>query len=82
MPSQTSTNLAQQGEAIYQRNLKDQLERSHRDEFVAIEPISGDYYLGRTFGEAVAAARAAHPDRLTHVIRIGHAAALHMGSAR
>ena len=82
MASQSSMNIAQQGEAIYQGRLKDQLEQRHRDEFVAIEPVSGDYYLGQTLSEAAAAARAAHPGRLTHVIRIGHTAALHMGSAR
>ncbi|MGM0487487.1 MAG: hypothetical protein ACQESR_12100 [Planctomycetota bacterium] len=47
--------------------------------FVCIEPESGDYFLGRTFDDAVNQAIDAHPDRLTHTLRVGHAAALHLG---
>ncbi len=57
--------------------LRSALEAEHRDEFVAIEPESGDYFLGRTLREAVGAARRAHPDRLTHAMRVGHKAAIH-----
>ena len=65
--------------ALYEGSLKAMLEPSHRDEFIAIEPDSGDYYLGPTLTEAVTAARAAHPNRLSFVMRIGHRAALHIG---
>ena len=47
--------------------------------FVAIEPESGEYFLGDTFDEAVKSARAKHPSRLSHIIRIGHRAAFHIG---
>ena len=47
--------------------------------FVAIEPESGDYFLGKTHSEAMKAARRAHPDRLCHAMRVGHKAALHFG---
>ena len=79
MNSQESVNLAQQAELIYHRRLKDQLEQSHRDKFVAIEPLSGDYFLAQTLSEAIGAARKAHPDRLAHGMRVGHRAAVHLG---
>jgi hypothetical protein len=63
-------------EAIYRDRLKDVLEPDHLHQFVAVDPDSGDYYLGRTLSEAIGAARAAHPDRLAHAMRIGHSAAL------
>ncbi|MCA9082252.1 MAG: hypothetical protein KDA58_16940 [Planctomycetaceae bacterium] len=66
-------------EAIYERRLRDQLEVAHRDDFVAIEPESGDYFLGKTLREATQAARKVHPGRMTHSIRIGHRAAIHLG---
>ena len=47
--------------------------------FVAIQPESGEYFLGDTFDEAVTLARAKYPSRLSHTIRIGHCAAFHMG---
>jgi hypothetical protein len=55
------------------------LEPKHADEFVAIEPDSGDYFLGKTLSEAMVAVRRSHPDKLAHAMRIGHKAALHFG---
>ncbi len=66
-------------EAVYVANLKAVLEPDHVDEFVAIEPVSGDYFLGKTISEAIGAARQSHPDRLAHAMRVGHKAALHFG---
>jgi hypothetical protein len=64
---------------IYAERLQAVLEPEHRNRFVAIEPESGDYFLADTFDEAVRSARAKHPSRLTHTIRIGHRAAFHLG---
>ncbi len=75
------TDLARRAEAIYSQRLKDTLETAHRDEFVAIEPESGDYFLGRTLSEAIGLARKAHPDRLAHALRVGHRAAVHFGTS-
>jgi hypothetical protein len=66
-------------EAIYANRLQVILEPARVDEFVAIEPDSGDYFLGNTLNEAARAARKVYPDRLTHVMRIGSATALHIG---
>ncbi len=71
--------FVQAAEEIYASRLQAELEREHRDEFVAIEPESGDYFLGKTLNEATQAARCTYPDRLTHAMRIGHRAALHFG---
>ncbi|MBI1902330.1 MAG: hypothetical protein HYS13_14615 [Planctomycetia bacterium] len=81
MASQNSAKLARQAEMIYEQRLKAVLETSRPDEFVAIEPVSGDYFLGRTLSEAMAAARKAHPDRLAHALRVGHSSALHFGAS-
>ena len=66
-------------EDVYAKRLRAILEPDHVDEFVAIEPESGDYFLGKTLGEAMGAARRSHPDRLAHAMRVGHKAALHFG---
>lgn len=71
--------FVQRAEEIYATRLRVILEPEHIDEFVAIEPESGDYFLGRSLGEAARAARERYPDRLTHAMRIGHRAALHFG---
>ena len=79
MISEQSENVARRAERIYEQRLKDRLEESHPDEFVAIEPVSGDYFLGETLSEVIRAARNAHPDRLSHALRVGHKAAVHIG---
>jgi hypothetical protein len=75
-----SAELMDKVKAIYESRLRENLERTHLDSFLAIEPESGDYFLGRTLSEAAAAARAAYPDRRSGVLRVGHQAALHMGT--
>ena len=76
----TTHELLQRAQKIYDERLKTDLERDHMDFFVAIEPESGDYFLDRTFSQAAAKARAAHPGRRAAVFRVGHDAAIHMGA--
>ena len=51
----------------------------HAGKYVSVEPVSGSYFLGDNFDAAVAAAVDAFPERLTHTLRIGYPAALHLG---
>ena len=59
--------------------LEKSLETSHWGKFVAIEPDSETFYLGRTLDEAVQIARQAHPEAMTYTCRIGHPVALEIG---
>jgi hypothetical protein len=80
MPHQDVVELSRQAESLYDQRYRQQLEASHPNEFVAIEPQSGDYFLGRTLSEAIQRARRRYPDRRPHALRIGHAAAVHFGA--
>ncbi|MDZ4820287.1 MAG: hypothetical protein SGJ20_15075 [Planctomycetota bacterium] len=71
--------FVRRAEEVYAQRLSQMLEPDHANEFVAIEPDSGDYYLGKTLSEAMGAAHRSHPDRLVHAMRVGHPAALHFG---
>ncbi|MFQ6057844.1 MAG: hypothetical protein ACE5MB_03055 [Anaerolineae bacterium] len=55
---------------IYLR-IREELESKHEGEIVAIDPESGDYFLGRTLGEADERAFAKYPDKLLCFVRIG-----------
>jgi hypothetical protein len=77
--SNHSIQVAERAKAIYSRRLQAELEVAHRNSYVAIEPESGEHFVADSFGAAVAAARAAHPDRISFVIHIGHQAAIHLG---
>ena len=81
MVSKLSADLGIRANAIYQERLKSRLESTNLDDFVAIEPESGDFFLGKTLSEAIEAARAAHPSRLPFVVRVGHKTAVEFGAA-
>lgn len=72
-------SVPERARRIYEGGLQSALEGTHRNQFVAIEPDSGDYFLGATLSEAVRASRTAHPTKLTHVFRVGHEVAVHFG---
>jgi hypothetical protein len=72
-------DLVRRAEDLYATRLRTRLEAEHMNQFVAIEPESGDYFLGKTLSEAMGSAHRAHPDRLAYGMRVGHAAALHFG---
>ena len=79
MVSADTRAVIDRAKRIYAEQLQTTLERHNANRYVAIEPESGEYFLGDTFDEAVKAARARHPYRLTHTIWIGHRAAFHLG---
>ena len=79
MVSAETKSIIERAKEFYADRLQVELESKHMDRFVAIEPESGDYFLGDTFDEAVKSARSKHASRLSHTIRIGHSAAFHIG---
>ena len=79
MVSADTKSVIERAKRIYAEQLRAVLEVRHLNRFVAIEPESGEYFLGDTLDEAVKSAREKHPSRLSHAIRIGHRAAFHMG---
>jgi hypothetical protein len=79
MVSAETKSVIDRAKQIYANQLQSDLQSQHKDRFVAIEPESGEYFLGDTFDEAVKSARAKYPSRLSHTIKIGHRAAFQMG---
>ena len=79
MPTNQSIDVAEKAQSIYQEQLRSKLEISNPNEFVAIEPESGEYFLGKTLSEAIQSARAAYPHRLPFALRVGHSATVEMG---
>jgi hypothetical protein len=79
MVSAETRSVIERAKWIYTDQLQTELETQHMDRFVAIEPESGEYFLGATFDEAVRSARKKYPSRLSHTIRVGHRAAFHLG---
>ena len=79
MVSEETADVVRRAKQLYADRLRTQLEVEHMNEFVAIEPDSGEYFFGTTLSEAIQASRAAHPDRLAFAMRVGHDAAVNIG---
>ena len=79
MVSQETADVARRAKQLYEKELRPKLEATNMNDFVAIEPDSGDYFLGKTLSEAIQASRAKHPDRLAFAMRVGHSTAVNIG---
>lgn len=63
MVSEKVQKLISRGDKFYREKLKATLEPKQTGQFVAIEPDSEQYFLGRTSSQAMALARAAIPGK-------------------
>lgn len=79
MVSKKTEDVVRRATQLYEEKLRDQLEKTNMNDFVAIEPDSGEHFFGKTLSEAIQASRAAHPDRLAFAVRVGHSAAVQIG---
>ena len=77
LPSERRS-LVSKAKALFE-SMRLRLEQEFGGQFVAIEPESQEFFVGQSFDSAVSAARTAHPNRVSHTIRIGHQAAFHIG---
>ena len=74
-------SIAKSAKELYESEFRSELEAKHIGEYVAIEPESQNYFVADSFVAAAMAAKKAYPDRMPFVIRVGHDAAVHIGSA-
>lgn len=79
MASEQSVELARRARQMYDQRLRSKLEATNLDDFVAIEPESGEFFLGKTLSQAIQAARAAHAGRLSFALRVGHETTVQLG---
>jgi hypothetical protein len=77
----TDMTIAERAKAIYEAELKDTLEATHFGQFLAIEPQSRDYFVDPVAVQAALAAKRAHRDRRSFMMRIGSEAAFHIGAS-
>lgn len=79
MVSQKTEDVVKRASRLYEENLRDKLEKTNLHDFVAIEPDSQEYFLGKTLSEAIQASRSVYPDRLAFALRVGHSTAIQIG---
>lgn len=64
---------------VYEK-IRETMEKNHKEEFVAIEPDSETYFLGKDQTEAVKKAKNKYPDKIFYLVRVGHPAVITMSS--
>ena len=72
---ETSDDLVESGQRVYEECLRTLLEPAQAGRYVAIEPISGEYFLGDIGTEALLEARRALPEAMFYLARVGYPAA-------
>ena len=73
------TTLAEKGKEFYEKNLKALLEPQQNGDFVAIEPESGQYFVGKTTIETMNKARQTLPEKKFYLTRVGFGYAHSLG---
>ena len=69
-------NVGERGQAVYDEGIRHLVELEHHGRFIAVEPDSGDYVIHDEIMGAVLGMQAKRPNAYSHVIRIGHEAAI------
>lgn len=78
-PSMTPQEIAQQGEAIYQRELQTSVEQEHLGQFLALDILSGEFYIAESDLEATTQLLKKSPNAIVYGLKIGSPAAYRIG---
>ena len=72
MPALTAKEAGRLGDEIYERDIRPQLEETHRGKFVAIDVDSGDYAIADTTLAALEQLWRQRPDAEAWMVRVGY----------
>lgn len=75
----SSDEIAERGQALYDRDIHDKLDASARGKFLALNIETGEYEIDADERAALKRARAKHPGAAVYLLRIGHPAAYRLG---
>ncbi len=78
----TPEQIAERGDAIYQRAIRAQVEKDNRGKVLAIDVTSGDYAMGKNALEAADLLREKRPESVVWLMRIGYRALHQIGRPR
>jgi hypothetical protein len=81
MPNErfSPAEIAARGEAIYEREIRPQVESQCAGQFLVLDIETGDYEVGPDDLLATKRVLAKHPNAILHGLRIGHRAAYRLG---
>jgi len=77
----TAEQIAERGDQIYRDRLQAAVESQHFGRFLIMDVLSGDFEIDDRDVSATSRLLQRQPDGLLYGLRIGHAAAYHLGSS-
>lgn len=81
-PRYTSEEIVRRGQALYDQQIRPQVEASHRGEFLVLDIETGEYEIDSSEVAAMKRARAKHPEAAFYLLRIGYPTAYRVGGPR
>jgi hypothetical protein len=78
-PRYSSNEIAERGQALYEREIQSSLAASDRGKFLVLDIETGQYEFDADGLAAVKRARAKRPDGAFYVLRVGQSAAYRLG---
>ena len=78
-PRYTSSEIAQRGQALYDQQIRDQIDPGAKGKFLVLNIETGDYELDADELAALRRAKVKNPDAPLYILRVGYATAYRLG---
>ena len=81
-PRYSSEEIVRRGQALYDQQIRAQVETSHPGEFLVLDIETGDYETDRNELAGLKRAKAKNPDAALYILRVGESTAYRVGGPR
>ncbi len=78
-PRYSNAEIANRGQTLYERTLRDELESTERGKLLVLDIETGDYEIDSDDVAAVQRARAKRPEGAFYILRVGYPTAYRLG---
>ena len=76
----SSAEIVQRGQALYEQQIRAQVEASHPGQFLILDIETGDYEVDAEDVRALQRAKAKHPEGAFYIVRVGSPTAYRLGA--
>ena len=77
----TPDEVVERGKALYEQNIRAQMQEGNRGKYLVIDVLTGEYEIGENHLDTAKRARAKHPDAPLYGMRIGYKAVASFGAS-
>jgi hypothetical protein len=81
-PRYTSEEIVRRGQALYEQQIRANVEARHKGAFLVLDIDTGEYEIDVSEVAALKRAKAKNPDAALYILRVGYPAAYRVGGQR